>query len=106
MDEVLRDVASSRLSAADKALFAYVGKLNDAPASVRAGDVEALRAHGFDDAAIFDAVTVCALFNFFNRWIDGTGVEDTPPGWYDERLARFGDRGYAPDAPSAPAAPS
>ena len=26
------------------------------------------------DEAIFDAITVCALFNFYNRWIDASGV--------------------------------
>ena len=34
----------------------------------------ALYAAGWDDQAIYDAVTVCSLFNFFNRWIDATGV--------------------------------
>jgi alkylhydroperoxidase family enzyme len=103
VDEVLRDPGASRLSEPEKALFAYVGKVNDAPASVRAEDVDRLKALGWDDAAVYDAVTVCALFNFFNRWIDGTGVEDSPPGFYDRQLERFGDRGYAPEGRSAPA---
>jgi len=103
VDEVLRDPATSRLSDAEKALFAYLGRLNDAPASVRAEDVERLGALGLDDATVYDAVTVCALFNFFNRWIDGTGVEDAPPGFYESQLERHGDRGYAPEGRSAPA---
>jgi hypothetical protein len=98
VDAVLEDASSSPLPEREKALLAYVAKLNDAPASVTADDVLRLRAHGWGDAAIFDAVTVCSLFAFFNRWIDGTGVEDAPAGFYAERLERFGDRGYAPDA--------
>ena len=94
MDEVLRDPATSRLSDAEKALFAYVGRLNDEPASVRAEDVERLGALGLDDATIYDAVTVCALFNFFNRWVDGNGVPDTPPGFYAARLEETGDFKY------------
>lgn len=27
-----------------------------------------------DDAAIYYAITVCALFNSYNRWIDASGV--------------------------------
>lgn len=65
------------------------------PASLEAADAEALKGEGWSDAAIYDAVTVCALFSFFNRWIDGTGVPDVPRGFYEERLAKFGDRGYA-----------
>jgi hypothetical protein len=59
-------------------------------------DADALHAAGWDDGEIYDAVTVCALFAFFNRWIDGTGVEDTPKGFYEARLEAHGDRGYAP----------
>jgi alkylhydroperoxidase family enzyme len=99
VDAVLADVPSSPLSDPEKALFAYLAVVNDAPAEAREDDVARLTALGWSDAAVYDAVTVCALFNFFNRWIDGTGVPDTPPRWYDERLARFGDRGYAQDDP-------
>jgi len=59
-------------------------------------DADALREAGWDDGAIYDAVTVSALFAFFNRWIDGCGVGPPPAGFYEERLKRFGDRGYAP----------
>jgi hypothetical protein len=102
---VLHDVASSPLSEAEKALVGFVERLNAAPASIAEDDVERLRALGWSDAAVFDAVTVCALFNFFNRWIDGTGVPDTPAGFYAERLERMGDRGYAPDGRSTDDAP-
>ena len=33
-----------------------------------------LRALGWTDEALYFAITVCALFNFYNRWIDATGV--------------------------------
>jgi hypothetical protein len=29
---------------------------------------------GWDDDAIYYAITVCALFNFYNRWVDASGV--------------------------------
>ena len=96
MDAVCRDFATAPVPAREKALFAYLAKLNDAPGSITAADVEPVKAAGWSDAAIYDAVTVCALFAFFNRWIDGTGVEDIPKGFYEEKLEKFGDRGYAP----------
>ncbi len=33
-----------------------------------------MHAVGWDDEAIYYAITVCALFNFYNRWIDASGV--------------------------------
>jgi uncharacterized peroxidase-related enzyme len=93
---VCRDARSAPLSEREKALFAYLGKLTDTPGAMKQADADALRAHGWSDAEVYDAVTVCALFAFFNRWIDGTGVEDIPKGFYESRLEQFGDRGYAP----------
>ncbi|MEO8126903.1 MAG: hypothetical protein ABJF23_31840 [Bryobacteraceae bacterium] len=37
-------------------------------------DMKLLYDKGWDDEAIFFAITVCALFNFYNRWIDASGV--------------------------------
>lgn len=95
MDAVCRDVDAAPVSPKEKALFHYVRRLTLEPATCRAEHVAALRDVGWTDAEIFDAVTVTALFGFFNRWIDGTGVPDTPAGLYEGRLAQFGDRGYA-----------
>lgn len=95
VDAACRDHRSAPLSDKEKALLDYVERLNAAPASMTQVHVDALKAHGWADDEIYDAVTVCSLFNFFNRWIDGNGVPDIPKGFYDERLAQHGDRGYA-----------
>jgi uncharacterized peroxidase-related enzyme len=92
---VLEDFRSAPISDAEKSLFAFVQKLNAEPASVRRADVDALRAAGWSDEAIFDAVTVCALFNFYNRWIDGTGVQDLPAEMYAFSGKRLAASGYA-----------
>ena len=55
--------------------------------------MQALYAVGWSDDAIYYAITVCALFNFYNKWIDATGVSDLPAAAYDasgQRLAAFG----------------
>ena len=33
---------------------------------------------GWTDEAVYDAINVCGLFNFYNRWIDATGVCEMP----------------------------
>lgn len=90
-----RDLASAPLPEAEKGLLRYAEKLTLAPSTVTQLDVDALKALGWADEAIFDAVTVTAMFAFFNRWIDGNGVADTPPGFYDQRLKTMGDFKYA-----------
>lgn len=48
------------------------------PASVGAESVDRLRAHGWSDAAIHDAIQVIAYFNYVNRVADAVGIEDEP----------------------------
>jgi uncharacterized peroxidase-related enzyme len=96
---VLKDASTAPISEAEKALFAYVEKLTHQPASVRQEDIDRLKALGWTDEAIYDAATVCALFNFYNRWIDGTGVQDMPAALHQfsgSRLAQFGYAGPPP----------
>jgi len=71
---VLRDLETSRLSEKEKALFRFVDKVNRQSPSITAADMQPLYAAGWDDEAIYYAITVCALFNFYNRWIDASGV--------------------------------
>lgn len=53
----------------------YVVKLTRKPADVLGADVDALRAHGFDDRAIHDICAITAYYAFVNRVADGLGVE-------------------------------
>jgi uncharacterized peroxidase-related enzyme len=76
------DWTTAALPNADRALLAFAVKLTKTPAAMTRGDVEALRAAGFDDRAISDAVQVIAYFNYINRVADGLGVdleEEMPP---------------------------
>ncbi len=70
-----RDWRTAPLAPRDQALCGYAEKLTRAPSSVGRADVEQLRAAGFDDRAIHDAVQVIAYFNYINRVADGLGVD-------------------------------
>jgi uncharacterized peroxidase-related enzyme len=48
------------------------------PASVGAEDIERVRAHGWSDAGIHDAIQVISYFNYINRVADAVGIEDEP----------------------------
>ena len=71
---VLRDLATSRLSEKEKALFRFVDKVNHHSPSITAADMQPLYEAGWNDEVIYYAITVCALFNFYNRWVDASGV--------------------------------
>lgn len=74
MEQVLADFESSALSPKEKALFRLVEKVNRDSPRMMADDMAPLYEHGWSDEQIYYAITVCALFNFYNRWIDATGV--------------------------------
>ncbi len=64
-------------------LLAYVRKLTLTPSRMTPADADAVYAAGWPEKALFHAVAVCALFNFMNRMVDGTGITLSP-----ERRAR------------------
>ena len=71
---MLRDLESSALPEKEKALLRFVDKVNLDSPRIGPNDLDAARAAGWRDEAIYYAITVCALFNFYNRWIDASGV--------------------------------
>ena len=62
----------------ERAIVAYALKLTRSPRVMGGDDVEALRAHGFGDAEIFELALVTAYFNYTNRVAEGLGVEPEP----------------------------
>jgi len=97
VDEVLRDVESSRLDEAHKELFRYIGKLADTPTLVTAADIGRLRKAGWSEEAIYDALTVVAVFKFYNTWNNGAGVQDMNPADYAHSSNRLLTMGYCMD---------
>ena len=74
MRSVLNDVETSLATDAEKAMLRFVRKVNEDSVAMSPEDIEQLHANGYTDEAIYYALTVCALFNFYNRWIDASGV--------------------------------
>ena len=70
----MRDVESSALDEQHKVLFRLLDKVNHDSPRMTAADLDVARAAGWTDEALYFAITVCALFNFYNRWIDASGV--------------------------------
>ncbi|HED65167.1 MAG TPA: peroxidase [Planctomycetes bacterium] len=78
VDDLAEDWRSANLPEADAALCAFAEKLTKSPAGMQEEDLAGLRAHGFDDAAIHEAIQVIAYFNYINRVADATHVDLEP----------------------------
>jgi hypothetical protein len=94
VDGALADLEASALAEGDKALLRFVVKVNGEAHAIGATDVAAVKAAGWTDEAVYDAIMVCALFNFYNRWIDGNGVGGCPEALYRESGVRLARGGY------------
>jgi alkylhydroperoxidase family enzyme len=90
----MRDLESSRLAENEKALLRFVDKVNRDSPRISAADMQPLYEAGWDDEAIYFAITVCALFNFYNRWIDATGVHAMSDEAHREGAKRMAEHGY------------
>ena len=75
-------------------MFAFIEKMNAQSSQIRRDDVDRVRSAGWSDEAIYDAISVCALFKFYNAWIDATGVHDMPVDAYAMSGRRLAAQGY------------
>lgn len=100
VDAVLDDYRSAPISDRDKALFEFIERMNRESSRLQPEDVDKVKAAGWSDEALYDAITVCALFNFYNKWIDATGVGDMPAASYSASGQRLASFGYIPPDPA------
>ena len=68
------DLDSAQVSKPERALLNFAGQLTAEPWKTSDQDVACMRAEGWNDAQIAEAVYVIALFAFFNRVADAFGL--------------------------------
>jgi alkylhydroperoxidase family enzyme len=80
------------------ATLVFLEKLTLRPDEIGPADADAVRAAGVSDAALRDAVTVCALFSMIVRLADSLGWD--VPDWeaLKQRAPAMLEGGYALDA--------
>jgi uncharacterized peroxidase-related enzyme len=94
---VLRDPETAPLDEPRRGLLRLVKKVTLRLPAVVAADIEDARAAGWDDEAIYFAITTCALFNFYNRWITATGVPEMSEAAHRQQGLSLATRGYIRD---------
>lgn len=94
LSALLADVDTAPVVEHMKPMLQYAGKLTLSPNRVTPSDAEAVFAAGWDEQALHDAVSVCALFNFMNRLVEGLGLT-ADDGYFSTAADRLsGERGY------------
>jgi uncharacterized peroxidase-related enzyme len=87
INALLVDIETAPIEAKMKPLLRYVRKLTLSPAQITEADGAAVYDVGWGDDALFSAVLVTALFNFYNRLVEGVGC-------VPEAAKRLSTKGY------------
>jgi hypothetical protein len=92
VQSVLDDYRSAPIDAKFAELLVLIEKAARRAWDITRADIDNVRAAGWSDEAIYDAITVCALFNFYTTWVDASGVGDL--GDYSASGKRMAAEGY------------
>jgi len=100
IEALLNDPQTAPVKDQLKPILAYVGKLTKTPGRMTPADAQRVYDAGWDEQALFDAVSVCALFNMMNRLVHGSGItldpRKLPADELEARKRRMGSPGSDP----------
>lgn len=91
---MLKDYQNAPITDAEKVLFWFAEKVNRCSIEINKRDIEDMHRAGWNDEAVYDAINVCGLFNFYNRWIDAAGVCEMSEEAHRASGKRLAERGY------------
>lgn len=74
--ELLANIETAEVDEKMRPVLAYVKKLCLNPNSLKQEDVDKIIDAGWDEYAVHDAVSVCAMFQFFNHYVMGLGLDE------------------------------
>jgi uncharacterized peroxidase-related enzyme len=90
---LLADIETAPIEPRMKPILKYAKKLTLAPARITEVDAASVYGAGWNDDALYSTVLVTALFNFYNRLVDGVGLA-LPEGYVAEAGQRLSTLGY------------
>jgi len=97
-DELMVNIDGAKVDDRLKPILHFVQKLTLTPSRMTQADADAILDAGWDEQALVDVVSICAVQNFFNRFVDGVGVDvdsDTARRTGAELLPTIGYAGLA-----------
>ncbi len=93
VEAIMDDLDGADIAPALKPILAFVKKLTRTPAKIVQADVDAVFEAGWDAEAFHHAVSICALFNHYNRILDAYGIR-MDDSYYAEAGRRMAQEGY------------
>lgn len=79
-----------------KAVLTLVEKASLSSPDITPEDIDKARTAGASEEMIYDAITVCSLFVYYNTWVDACGVAAMPEQGYMAVGSRLAQNGYVP----------
>ena len=95
IEQLVNDLDRAPVDDKLKPILHYVRKLTTLPSRLTQGDADRVFAAGWDEQALHDAVSVCALFSFMNRLVEGLGLR-ADAQYFGAAATRLHDKGYQP----------
>ncbi len=75
IEQLVADVDTAPIAEKLKPVFHYLKKLTLSPSKLVQSDADRVRAAGWSDEALYHAILIGSLFNFYNRLLDGHGIK-------------------------------
>jgi len=72
---LLEDIDTAPIKEELKPIFHYIQKLTVTPSKMVEADAQKVYAAGWSEQALYDAVCICSIFNFYNRLVEGHGLK-------------------------------
>jgi uncharacterized peroxidase-related enzyme len=93
MHDLLTEPARAAIEPRWLPLLQFLRTLTLTPARMTQADADAVYAAGWTERALYDAIQVCCLFNFMNRFVEGVGLAVVPEQ-FEAQGRRLRDSGY------------
>jgi uncharacterized peroxidase-related enzyme len=78
ISDLLVNIRTAGVSEKMVPVLSYVRKLTLTPTKMTQADADVVYAAGWSERALYDAVQICCLYNFMNRFVEGIGLTPIP----------------------------
>jgi uncharacterized peroxidase-related enzyme len=78
ISDLLADPTRAPIKPAMVPVLNFIKKLTLSPTHMTQADADAVYAAGWSERALYDAIQICCLYNFMNRFVEGIGLTPIP----------------------------
>jgi uncharacterized peroxidase-related enzyme len=78
ISDLLKDLSTAGILPKMVPVLNFVRKLTLTPTRMTQADADDVYAAGWTERALYDAIQICCLYNFMNRFVEGIGLTPIP----------------------------